>query len=237
MKRSLLQIFLIVLFLVVYGVAQVCATSYTSTFDGSSDFTLTGFSDTNNAPPTPTNGPDVLGLDDPTGTYNLDIPPAGIYDWYLEVDNFDLDFNKDGNADYSLGSFGPVYLGQWQTPTPGLTGTYNFGNVYIPAINQGGIVVGGYTVNNLSAHWDITLSGTNITRIEVTVSGDNLSTINNNLTNLDNNFGGVDGNISGIVTAKFSITAKTPSAVPEPTSCVLLGLGLIGLISFKRKRS
>lgn len=147
MKKFLLILSAVTL---VFGmVGSATAAIYTSTFNGAGDFSLGGFSTPGN-PPTATSGPDSFTIDNLTGTYSLDVPPAGTYNWYVELNSLTLDLGGDPTPEFSLGHVGPVFVGTYAAP--GLTGAYDFGDVYIPPY----YTYGGYTLNNLIMGWDIT---------------------------------------------------------------------------------
>jgi len=120
--NKLLTVFVGVILLVFLTVGSAIATSYTSTFDVAGDFSLTGFSDTTASPPVATDGPDTLEIDNPTGTYSLDVPPPGTYDWYVELNSLTLDLYGDTTPELVLGHVGPVFVGSYNAPIPALRG-------------------------------------------------------------------------------------------------------------------
>ncbi|AEH44878.1 protein of unknown function DUF1555 [Thermodesulfatator indicus DSM 15286] len=230
----------LVLFLLM--VLAVGARAYTWTYNTNFDFDLTGFSVNG----TPTNGPLTLTIDNITGL-TLPDPPSGTYQWYLEIDNFFLDFVPGTTDDDISGSnLGPFNIGTWEAPLSS-SGSYNLGNFDVPELpvdydGDGTIdfTLGDYTVENALFSWEIyddtnalADPGDTITKIILTLTADNLyDTINADLTLLDNILGGGNGIIDGTGTADFKV-----SAVPEPSTVLLLGAG--GLIAFgiSRKRN
>ncbi|OAG28721.1 PEP-CTERM sorting domain-containing protein [Thermodesulfatator autotrophicus] len=222
-------------------VLAVGARAYTWTYNTTFDFALTGFSDPTNTPPTPTNGPLTLEISNITGL-TLPNPPAGTYDWYLEIDSFSLDFGYGHQfADNNLGT---SYIGTWEAPLSS-SGSFSLGDFYVSQIDitYGGysFSLGDYLVQNAIFSWylyeddagtDLAEPGDEIKKIILTLTADNLdSTINADITTIDNILGGANGIIDGTGTADFKV-----SAVPEPSTVLLLSAGGLIALGVARKR-
>jgi len=217
--------------LILLGTAINADAAYVSTFDVAGDFSLTGFSNTASSPPTATDTAIDLDITNPTGSYTLQVPPPGSYSWFVSIENLALDLYGDSTPEFTLGPSGPHFIGIYDTPVPGLTGSYSFGDSAVPSDTLLGLPVGGYTLVNLTVDWTITMDGTDITEIDLLIDADNIGDLNTDITNLDNFAGGANGIIDGHATASFSVTA-----VPEPATLLLMGAGVLGLGAWRRRR-
>ncbi|MCD4830454.1 MAG: hypothetical protein K8R02_01445 [Anaerohalosphaeraceae bacterium] len=217
---------------VVLAISSAAEASYVSVFNiGQADFSLTGFS-TGGNPGVATGGPDYLTIDNVTGTYDLDIPPAGgSWDVYASG-TVSLDFDKDGIWD-STETLDNEYLGNFPSPGPStswgptndipITVTYDIYVLHFLA-SYDVDVDGDYPSGNFgpNAHANFSLSADPAYPADIYV-------LNTYLTCEDNASGGGDGIIDGWMTADIAVTC-----VPEPMTICLLGLGEL-LVRRKRK--
>ena len=210
--------------------------AYVSNFNiTQADFNLSGFSwdhDGNPSTPNiPTAGPDLLDFDYITGTYDLDIPPAGgSWDVYISGSIW-ADFDKNGTRDEYF-DFGE-YAGNYASPGPStlwgpgfipLTVEYE-GTSYDFTLDYEVVLDGGYPSGSFGAN----------AYAELTLFGDpddpaGMLLLNTYLTGLDNDQGGADGVIDGWIGGNITVTA-----VPIPGAVWLFGSGLIGLVGIGRK--
>jgi hypothetical protein len=218
------------LILAANGAAQ--AVTYVSTFNvDQEDFSLTGFSMVNPSDPTgpriPTTGPDYMYIDNVTGTYNLDIPPAGgSWDVYVSG-SVSVDYDKDGVWDDTQ-TLDNEYLGNFASPGP----STSWGPGSIPFTVTYNVFTFDFILDyqaNLDGGYPSGSFGSNA-YTSFTLSGDPAGMLlgNTYLTEQDNLYGGGDGIIDGWMAADLTVTC-----VPEPAT---LGLLLIGGLALLRRR-
>lgn len=227
------------LILAANGAAQA---DYDSIFDVEADFSLSGFSTgTGPTTSTPTSGPDDFDLTNVTGTYSLNIPPAGTSWDVYSSGTYWLDFDGDNNVD-ATGTWNE-YLGNFTSPGPaGIDTHWGPGDVDLDVT----AIVDGTTytfVWNLAYEVDFDNDatpsgafGSNACGHYTLSGGDTLGlyalqVANTELTDLDNASGGGDGVIDGRMGYTQHITC-----VPEPATMSLLVLGGIGALLRRRRK-
>jgi hypothetical protein len=235
MKKSLVTVVATLFLLVTMATAN--ATVYTASItDGTADFTFSGFDigDT---------GPLILTLYNASGTVSTPqgIPPLGMYDWSINLTSFGVDLTGDGSSDFPVGPLGPIDIGTYAFPDPSIPGVALLGNVIIPFSIFG---LGGndfLALNQLMVTWDeFDAVSPDEDGIQFTISAlpadmENLKGYLQDLDELARQFpnNSTNGISSGSIAFEGSLTA---SSVPEPSTMILLGLGIVGLAGVSRKK-
>ena len=177
-----------------------------STFNvAQADFNLTGFSsnpDRDPSTPTlPSSGPDYLNITNVDGTYNMDIPPAGIK--YIVVISgwLEADFDEDGEWDEHIDfieNIGP-------RTSPGPSTSWN-GTMSIPVTYNGQTfdLIVQYDVN-VDGKYPSDSFGPNAHAYFI-ISGPDIMQFNAMLAYLDNTSGGDDGYIDGLLRGVISVS-------------------------------
>ena len=207
--------------------AGLAMASHVSTFDiTSGDYVLTGFA----AGGFPTAGPTVGTLSNITGTYALDIPPAGtVWDIWVEG-NMAFDIDEDGTADF-VQSIPSTFVETATSTGPATSFTDTV------AVDDFTVDIGGgpVTISGLMALITIDVDGPYpggsfgaAASMSVSLSGGDIMLFNSLLDALDN--AGLDDDM---VTAGF-VGDFTVTLVPSPAPMALLGLG--GLVAMRRRR-
>jgi hypothetical protein len=211
---------------ILVAMATAHAASYTTDFNVTGDFNFSGYD---------TSGPLTLALSGITGPVTANFPPAGRYNWSIDLRKFAVDLNGDGDTEFSVGPLAPIDMGNYDRPALAAPGSTNLGDVTIPFSIFG--VVGGDSLdlNDLTVAWDMPAANS----IIFTVTAADMAELKQYLKDLNslakleyaNN---EDGIAAGSVTFDGALTA---TSVPEPSTVILLGLGLIGLMGAGRKRA
>jgi hypothetical protein len=198
MNKSIITLICIIFML--FTVATANATTYTSTFDVSGSVAVSG------------TDPLKVTFSGIAGTINANLPPSGLYDWSVYINNFAI-------AGYS-GSIGQIDIGTLSFLLSLSSGSATASEITVPFSLFGSSSIDDVLLKDFKVDW--TKSGNSIV-LDITASS-GLSELKSHLAPFSN---------STNFTIKGSLTA-TP--VPEPSSIILLGIGLIGFAGVSRRK-
>lgn len=143
---------------------------------------------------------------------------TGIY-WLWPDSNWGTDpnggWNMTGGANLTFWARGAVGGEKLEFKVGGVSGTY--GDTIMPGVFANGAVGGKLVLNNTWTQYTMDLTGKNLSRV---VGGFEFAA-----NDTDNPSG-----------ATFYVDDVQFNPIPEPTSLLLLGTGLVGLVGFARKR-
>ena len=169
------------------------------------DFNMTGFSsnpDGNPSTPTyPSSGPDYLNITSVIGTYNMDIPPAGVRYVVIISGWLEADFDEDEAWDTHFDFFENIGPRTSPGPSTSWVGSMPFTVAY-----------NGQSFD-LIAQYDIDVNGSypsdsfgDDAHANFTISGPDIMTFDAMLAYMDNISGGDDGYIDGLVRGNISVS-------------------------------
>jgi hypothetical protein len=220
MKKGLITVLSILCLLGAIATAQ--ATSYMSSVEATGNFVLTNYLQ-------PDNTPLQLTLTNITANFVDGLTPAGTYVWSANLSKLNLDLGGNGSNDIMLKPLGlDLGIHTIVGPLP-TTGSANLGKVTIPFAMLG--MDTERTLINLSVTWQ----QISTSEYYLTFAADNIIDAKNDLKYLELVY---FHNDNGRATGSFDFAGTvTATPVPEPSTLILLGIGLVGVAKFSRKKS